>query len=272
MGPHSIQGRVLIIAGSDSSGGAGIQADLKTVTALGSYGATAITVVTDQDTTGVHGVHAVPPEFVASQIRTVLNDIGADIIKTGMLASKKVVEAVADALLEYGPDIPRIIDPVMIAKGGYRLIAGDAVGSLVSRLVKGAAVITPNIAEAEVLTGLEIRTITDMENAVDSLRSLGSNAVVLKGGHVEGNHVVDLLITASTVERFEGPRIDSTATHGAGCTLASAIATGLAQGLSLSMAVGRARNYVTEAIMTAPGLGRGHGPLNHAHTVSIPVN
>ena len=272
MGSHSIQGRVLIVAGSDCGGGAGIQADLKTVTALGAYGATAVTAVTDQDTTAVHGVHAIPPAFIAAQIKTVLGDIGADVIKTGMLASKDVVEAVADAIEEHGHDIPRVIDPVMAAKGGHRLIENDAIETLKMRLIRGAAVITPNLPEAEVLTGHEIRTIANMEDAIESLRSLGAKAVVLKGGHAQGDHVVDLLITDTKVERFEGPRIETTSTHGTGCTLASAIAAGLAQNLSLSSAVDRARRYVILAIKSAPGFGRGYGPLNHAHTVQAMVS
>ena len=263
-----MKGRVLIVAGSDSGGGAGIQADLKTVTALGAYGATAITAVTDQNTLGVHGVHAIPPEFVAAQIETVLNDIGADVIKTGMLGSKESVTFVADALGQFGSGVPRVVDPVMIAKGGHKLIDDEAVASLKARLIDGASVITPNLPEAEVLTARVIRTVADMDSAVESLRQLGADAVVLKGGHAESEDVVDLLITADQVERFASPRLKTTSTHGTGCTLASAIATGLAQSLDLSTAVARARTYVFEAIQTAPGLGQGHGPLNHTHTVA----
>ncbi len=266
-----MKGRVLIVAGSDSGGGAGIQADLKTVTSLGTYGATAITAVTDQDTRGVHGVHAIPPEFVASQIKTVLNDIGADVIKTGMLGTKESVNSVADALARFGPGIPRVVDPVMAAKGGHKLIDDEAVASLQTRLIDGASVITPNLPEAEVLTKRAIRTVADMESAVESLRTLGADAVVLKGGHADSEDVVDLLIMRDHVERFVGPRLETTSTHGTGCTLASAIAAGLAQSLDLTSAVARARAYVFDAIQTAPGLGQGQGPLNHAHTVSNAV-
>jgi len=268
MGHHRINGRVLIIAGSDSGGGAGIQADIKTVTALGSYAATAVTAVTDQNTVGVHGVHNIPPDFVASQIKTVLTDIGADVIKTGMLASVDVVNAVADACATYGPRIPRVIDPVMVATGGHRLIADGAVSTMAKRLIRGAAVVTPNLPEAEVLTGLRIRTLADMDAAIDALRELSADAVLLKGGHVEGNQITDLLITKDVVERFEGPRLETKSTHGTGCTLASAVAAGLTQGLGLSAAVMTAREFVRDAILTAPGFGRGHGPLNHVHAIA----
>jgi hydroxymethylpyrimidine/phosphomethylpyrimidine kinase len=260
-------GRILIVAGSDSSGGAGIQADIKTVTALGGYAATAITAVTDQDTTGVHNVHTVPSNFIGQQITSVLADIGADVIKTGMLASAEIVGVVAKVLTDYGKIIPRVVDPVMVAKGGHHLIDADATEFLKNKLLAGAAVVTPNLPEAEVLTGRRIKTLSDMEDAIPDLASLGAQAVLLKGGHLEGDSLVDILIDSDQVHRFEGPRITTTSTHGTGCTLASAIATGLAQGLSLYDAVIRARKYVFDAIKSAPGLGRGHGPLNHAHTV-----
>lgn len=266
MRPVDFLGRVLAIAGSDSGGGAGIQADIKTVTALGGYAATAITAVTDQDTQSVHGVHSVPPSFVASQISTVLNDIGADVVKTGMLGSKEVINAVADTLGMYA-NLPLVVDPVMVAKGGHRLISEDAVGELKRRLVANATLVTPNLPEAEVLTGIGIKTLSDMDASIDRLRELGADAVLLKGGHVEGDILVDLLITKDRVDRFEGHRIASSSTHGTGCTLASAIATGLAQGLSLHDSVSRARLYVVRAIETAPNYGQGHGPLNHGHTI-----
>lgn len=266
-----MQGRVLIIAGSDSGGGAGIQADLKTVTALDAYASTAITAITVQNTLGVQDVHPVPSETIAAQIEAVLTDIGADVIKTGMLASTDVVTCVADVLDRLAPDIPRVVDPVMVAKGGHKLIADDAIAVLTSRLIKGASVITPNLPEAAVLIGKNLKTVADMDGAADALRKLGADSVVLKGGHAESDDVTDLLVTRDQVQRFSGSRIDTTSTHGTGCTLASAIAASLAQGLSLPMAVERARAYVLEAIRTAPGLGRGHGPLNHAHTVSLPL-
>ncbi len=260
-------GRVLIIAGSDSGGGAGIQADIKTVTALGGYAMTAVTAVTIQNTQGVRGVHGVPREVVAGQIVAVLEDIGADVIKTGMLATTGIIETIGATLRKYGPSIPRVVDPVMVAKGGHALLAADATAALVAQLVRGAAIITPNLPEAEVLTGRSIKTIAEMEAAVPALRVLGAQAVLLKGGHLEGPRLVDLLITTNDVVRFEDSRIETKATHGTGCTLASAIAAGLADKMPLADAVARARAYVREAILTAPGLGKGHGPLNHGHTV-----
>ena len=260
-------GRVLIIAGSDSGGGAGIQADIKTVTALGGYAMTAVTAVTVQNTLGVQSYHEVPTAVVGGQIAAVLDDIGADVIKTGMLASVAIIEAVAGALQRAALKIPRVVDPVMRAKGGHALLHEDAAAALIQRLVRGAALITPNLPEAEALTGRSIKTLEDMEAAVPALRALGADAVLLKGGHLEGARVVDLLVTANGIERFEDSRIDSRATHGTGCTLASAIAAGLADGMSLTSAVTRARAYVRAAMLSAPGLGKGHGPLNHGHTV-----
>ncbi len=262
-----MKGRVLIIAGSDSGGGAGIQADIKTVTALGGFAMTAITALTAQNTEGVFGVHEVPPEFVAQQIRVVMEDIGADAVKTGMLASVAIINAVADALETYAADLPWVIDPVMVAKGGHPLLAEDAAGVLKERLVSRAAVLTPNLPEAEALSGRQVKTLDDMEPAASALLHTGAKAVLLKGGHLPGDTVTDLLAAADGMERFESPRIDTTHTHGTGCTLASAIACGLAQGMDLSGAVIRARAYVQEAIRTAPGFGHGHGPLNHGHTV-----
>lgn len=261
-------GRVLIVAGSDSGGGAGIQADIKTVTCLGAYAMTAVTAITVQDTRGVSGVHEVPVDVVAAQIETVAADIGADVVKTGMLASRAVIAAVADALARSAPGVPRVVDPVMRAKGGHALLAEDAAEALIARLVRGAAVVTPNLPEAEALTGRSIKTMRDMEEAVDALRALGAEAVLLKGGHLAGGDLLDLLITRDAVIRFEGTRLETTSTHGTGCTLASAIAAGLARGEALTDAVARARAYVRAAILTAPGLGHGHGPLNHGHVLS----
>lgn len=262
-------GRVLIIAGSDSGGGAGIQADIKTVTCLGAFAATAVTALTVQNTQGVFGVHPVPNDFIARQIDAVVSDIGVDVIKTGMLATSDVITTVADTLDRVAPGVPRVVDPVMRAKGGHPLLASDAAHTLISRMVRGATVVTPNLPEAEVLVGRPIRTLMDMEAAIPACAALGAKAVLLKGGHVEGDVVVDILITAAGVKRFSSPRIVTTSTHGTGCTLASAIAAGLASGLGLEAAVMRARDYVRRAIETAPGFGKGHGPLNHGHTVSI---
>jgi hydroxymethylpyrimidine/phosphomethylpyrimidine kinase len=259
-----VRGRVLVIAGSDSGGGAGIQADIKAITALGAYAATAITALTAQDTLGVHGVLPVPPDFVRLQAETVLADLGADAIKTGMLGSAAMVEAVAALLAERAPGIPLVVDPVMVAKGGARLLDPGAVAALKRDLLPLAALVTPNIPEAEALTGLAITGPEEMRHAADALLTLGAPAVLLKGGHLPGSIAVDVLATLDGVVPLQHPRIATRHTHGTGCTLASAIAAGLAQDMALRDAVERARAYVQAAIAGAPGYGRGHGPLNHA--------
>ena len=261
MDSHS-RGRVLIIAGSDSGGGAGVQADIKTVTALGGYAATAITAITVQNTLGVQDVVKLPAELVTAQARAVLDDIGADAIKTGMLARRATVEAVA-ALLDAHPDIPAVVDPVMIAKGGQALLPDKALDVLINRLLPRAALLTPNAPEAEALTGVAVTGLDGQRRAAEALLALGARAVLLKGGHIPGKQVVDLLVTPAGETLLEGPRQDTPHTHGTGCTLASACATGLAQGLTLQDAVARAWAYTAEAIRRAPGLGQGHGPLDH---------
>jgi hydroxymethylpyrimidine/phosphomethylpyrimidine kinase len=258
-------GRVLAIAGSDSGGGAGVQADIKTITALGGYAASAITAVTVQNTLGVHGVHPIPPPIIAAQIRAVLADIGADAIKTGMLGDASAIEAVLDALAEF-PSIPLVVDPVMVAKGGASLLADGALGSL-RRLIALADVVTPNAPEAAVLTGFPIETTDDLRRAGEALLTSGVRAVLMKGGHVGGDSVIDLLITPAGETVLEGSRIATRHTHGTGCTLASACAAGLAQGLRLEDAVARAWAYTAEAIRQAPGFGAGAGPLDHAWPV-----
>ena len=261
--PDSFRGRVLIIAGSDSGGGAGIQADIKTVTALGGYAATAITAVTVQNTLGVTGVHPIPVDIIEAQARAVLDDIGADAIKTGMLGDVAKVETVA-RLLHSAAGIPAVIDPVMIAKGGASLLPDRAVEAVRTLLVPRAALLTPNAPEAQALTGLAVGDLDGQRRAGEALLALGARAVLMKGGHVPGERVVDLLLTPDGETAFEGERIDSRHTHGTGCTLASACATGLAQGLDLTAAVARAWTYVHEAMLCAPGFGAGHGPLDHA--------
>jgi hydroxymethylpyrimidine/phosphomethylpyrimidine kinase len=258
---------VLICAGSDSGGGAGIQADIKAVTALGGYAATAITALTAQNTLGVEGVAGVAPDFIRLQMRLVLEDIGADAVKTGMLADTPTIEAVCDGLAAHAPGVPLVADPVMVAKGGHRLLAEEAVAALRARLLPVATVITPNLPEAEVLTGMEVADVPGMHRAAEALLKAGVRAVLLKGGHLEGATVTDLLATPDGTESFESPRVETRHTHGTGCTLASAIACGLAQGMDLRAAVIRARAYVRAAILSAPGLGKGHGPLNHGITL-----
>jgi hydroxymethylpyrimidine/phosphomethylpyrimidine kinase len=262
-----MKGRVLIVAGSDSGGGAGIQADIKAVTAMNAFAATAITALTAQNTEGVHGVVPVEPAFIARQIEVVLTDIGADALKTGMLHSAEVIAVVASSFARHAPGVPLVVDPVMVAKGGHRLLLSEAEAALRDTLLPMAALVTPNLPEAEVLAGFPVRSEADMRRAAERLVALGARAVLLKGGHLEGDTVVDILLHDGRVERFADPRIRSRSTHGTGCTLASAIAAGLAQKMSLRDAVARARAYVREAIATAPGFGRGHGPLNHAVTV-----
>ncbi len=257
------QGRVLVIAGSDSGGGAGIQADIKTITALGGYAATAITAITVQNTLGVSAVEPLSADLMRAQAQAVLQDIGADAIKTGMLGSAAMVEAVAD-LLEAWPALPVVVDPVMMAKGGASLLAAEAIEAVGRRLVPRATLLTPNAPEAGALTGLAVETADDLRRAGAALLNLGARAVLMKGGHIAGLRVIDLLMTDRGETTFEGPRIDTRHTHGTGCTLASACAAGLAQGLALEPAVARAWAYVAEAIRRAPGFGAGHGPLDHA--------
>jgi hydroxymethylpyrimidine/phosphomethylpyrimidine kinase len=255
------RGRVLIIAGSDSGGGAGIQADIKTVTVLGGYAATAITAITVQNTLGVSQIHPLAPEVVEDQARAVLDDIGADIIKTGMLGDGEMVRRVAQLVFDAG--VPAVIDPVMEAKGGAELLDGWALGMLREHLLPRAALITPNAREAEALTGMIVETTDDLRRAGEELLTMGAGAVLLKGGHIEGPHVTDILMTPYGETVFEGERIETRHTHGTGCTLASACAVGLAHGMSLEAAAARAWDYVHQAIVQAPGFGAGHGPLGH---------
>ena len=260
--------RVLVIAGSDSGGGAGIQADIKAITACGAYAATALTAITAQDTRGVHAVHAVPPGVVRAQIECVLEDIGADAIKTGMLGDVATIAAVVASLDAFAAGVTLVVDPVMVAKGGASLLAPDAVAALRETLCRRATVLTPNLPEAAALTGRTIDGVGSMRAAADALLALGPRAVLLKGGHLDGPETVDLLVADDgTAVEWRGARLETRHTHGTGCTLASAVAAGLAQGLTLRRAVGRARDYVRAAIESAPGFGEGHGPLNHLVSV-----
>ena len=256
------RGRVLIIAGSDSGGGAGIQADIKSVTMLGGYAATAITAVTIQNTLGVTGVHPIPTDVVEAQARAVLDDIGADAIKTGMLGDVRTVETVA-GILAGAAQAPAVVDPVMVAKGGAHLLAAAAVDAVRSLMIPRATLLTPNAPEAEALTGLEVADLDGQRRVGEALLELGAAAVLMKGGHVPGETVTDVLLTPAGETTFSGERLHTRHTHGTGCTLASACAAGLAQGLPLEQAVARAWDYVHEAMRLAPGLGRGHGPLDH---------
>jgi len=260
--------RLLVIAGSDSGGGAGIQADIKTATALGAYAMTAVTSVTVQNTQGVHAIHPIPASIVRAQIVSALEDIGADAIKIGMLGSSDVIQAVAQTLTNYARDIPLVVDPVMEAKGGASLLEDEAANTLMLSLFPLASLVTPNVPEAARLTGLPIETPADCAQAGQSLLATGTQAALVKGGHLEGETVTDVLVSRTGAQRLTAPRLNTTSTHGTGCTLATAIAVGLAQGIPLLDAIRRARSYVQEAIRTAPGFGHGHGPLNHMHTLS----
>ena len=254
-------GRVLIIAGSDSSGGAGIQADIKTCAAFGAYATTAITAVTAQNTVGVQQVEYMPPELVRAQIRSVISDIGADVVKIGMLGTKEIIEVVAE---EIDPlDAFIILDPVAVATSGDALLKDDALSALKDTLLPLADLVTPNVPEAELLTGLKIKDVDDLTPAGDALLKMNVYAALMKGGHLEGKSVVDVLVSEEGANIMSGPRIHSRHTHGTGCTLASAIAANMALGAPLEEAVMSAREFVYQAIKTAPKLGQGNGPLNH---------
>lgn len=258
------KGRVLIIAGSDSGGGAGIQADIKTVTALGGYAMTAITAVTVQNTIGVTNVHEIPPNIVREQIEVVVGDLGADAWKLGMLGSAAHARTVLESWYAVGAGVPVVLDPVMIAKGGASLLAEDAIAVIRDELMSIAAIVTPNAPEAEALTGAEVRDLDGQMNAAEILvEQLGAWSALVKGGHIDGDTVRDVLLTREGYRVFESPRIETRATHGTGCTLASAIAAHIAQGLAIEPAVEKARAYLMEGIRNAPGLGQGHGPLGH---------
>ena len=255
-------GRVLIIAGSDSGGGAGIQADIKTCAAYGAYAATAITAITAQNTLGVHKVEALSPQLVRAQIRAVLDDIGADVIKIGMLANKDIINAVADEIKDE-EDAYVVLDPVMVATSGDKLLEDAAIEALKTELIPLCDVVTPNVPEAEILTGVKIEDVDDFGKAGQVLIDMGAYAALMKGGHLKGNMVVDVLVSEDENAVMTAPRIRSKHTHGTGCTLASAIAAAMALGSPLDEAVNSAREYVFEAIRSAPGLGQGNGPLNH---------
>ena len=252
----------LTIAGSDSGGGAGIQADLKTFAAHGVFGMSALTAITAQNTVGVTAILALTADLVTAQIEAVATDIGADAVKTGMLANAAIIEAVAAAIESL--DLPRVVvDPVMIAKSGDLLLEPEAVAALRTELLPRALVVTPNVPEAEALAGMTIPTVKEARRAARRIRDLGPKAVVIKGGHLDGDEIVDVFWDGSELVELRGPRVKSESTHGTGCTFASAIAANLALGVPLVTAVEAAKAYVAGAIRYAPRLGRGHGPLHH---------
>ena len=265
--------RALTIAGSDSGGGAGIQADLKTFAALGVFGTSAITAITAQNTLGVTAVAEVPIEVITDQIEAVTSDIGIHAVKTGMLSSTEIVECVSEAIerLELAPVV---VDPVMIAATGAQLLQDDAIETVRTKLLPHASVVTPNVPEAETLTGIEIDSLEDMELAGGELVMMGADAAVVKGGHFDdgSGRVNDVLVSKNGTRTFTTLRIDTTSNHGTGCTFASAIAAHLAHGLELPTAVELSQRYVWHAIANADPIGNGHGPLNHMYAHSYDPN
>lgn len=265
---------ILSIAGSDCSGGAGIQADLKAISALGGYAATAITAITVQNTTGVRAIHSIPPVFVRGQIEAVMDDIHPDAIKIGMINDVEIVKVIAFCLRRYKPRFV-VFDPVMVSTSGHKLIEDDAIGALTKELMPLSTLITPNLSEAEVLTGRALHSVEDMKAAAVELLKFGCKAVLLKGGHLEGGKMCDVLQIAGeqAPHLFTSDKIESKNTHGTGCTLSSSIATLLALGHNLPDAVKRAKDYVTGGIVHGKDIyiGEGHGPLNHFYA-PVPMN
>ncbi|MBI3942173.1 MAG: bifunctional hydroxymethylpyrimidine kinase/phosphomethylpyrimidine kinase [Chloroflexi bacterium] len=257
--------RALTIAGSDSGGGAGIQADLKTFAARGVFGMSAITALTAQNTLGVAGVLEVAPDFVGQQIDAVVTDIGVDVVKTGMLSSAPIIAMVAAKVRQYRLS-PLVVDPVMIAKGGAHLLRDDARGALINEMLPLAMVVTPNIHEAQALCGFPVTDLTDMHRAAEAIHRLGARYVIVKGGHLQtGSQSIDVLFDGERFEEFAAPRIETTNTHGTGCTFASAIAAELAKGQPVPEAVSVAKEYLTGILRASAALqlGHGHGPMNH---------
>jgi hydroxymethylpyrimidine/phosphomethylpyrimidine kinase len=263
---------VLVIAGSDPSGGAGIQADLKTLTSLGVYGMTAITALTEQNTKGVSGIFEIPLNFVIKQINCCLSDIGANAIKIGMMHNAELINGVYEALKQNeiigNKKIKIVLDPVMVAKGGHRLLKEDAVISLLNFIKNTNPVLTPNIPEAEILTGMKINNLADMKTAGEKIIDLGANFVVLKGGHMNKPILSDILIGEEVLDQIETKKIETNNTHGTGCTMASALTAGLAKSLGIKEAFQKAHFYVNQAIITSPRFGKGHGPINHSFNIN----
>ncbi len=259
----------LTIAGSDSGGGAGIQADLKTFHQFGVYGTSAIVALTAQNTLGVHAVHPVPEAMVAAQLEALAGDLPPAAVKTGMLATAGLVRLVADAIRRHGWR-EYVLDPVMVATSGDRLLDAAAEAVVRAELLPLATLVTPNLEEAGILTGRPVRTVADMERAGRRLLTLGAASALVKGGHLEGDTMTDVLVTPAGLQHFVRPRLATSSTHGTGCTLSAAIAAGLALGRPLQTAVPDALDYLYRALQSAPGLGRGHGPLNHRAAAPAP--
>lgn len=260
---------VLTIAGSDCSGGAGIQADIKTISALGAYAASAITAITVQNTCGVTGIHPVPPSYVKGQIEAVMEDICPQAIKIGMINDTKIVEVIAESLLKYRPKFV-VFDPVMVSTSGCKLMEDEAIEAIITKLIPLATLITPNLSEAEILAGQKIGSVEDMQQQAKKMLKLGCKGVLIKGGHLEGGRMCDVLQTTDEErpQLFTAPKVESRNTHGTGCTLSSAIATYLALGETVTSAVEKAKQYVYKGIKTGKDvyIGHGHGPLNHFYS------
>jgi hydroxymethylpyrimidine/phosphomethylpyrimidine kinase len=270
---NKLSGTVLIIAGSDPSGGAGIQADLKTVTSLGAYGMTAITALTVQNTLGVTNIFDIPVKIVQEQIDSCLLDIEVDSIKIGMMHNSDLISAISESLnrnnVINNNKIKIILDPVMVAKGGHKLLKNEAIKALKIFITKCNPILTPNIPEAEILTGMKIKNLCDMEKAAKKILTMGASHVLLKGGHLDGDVVIDILVGEDYCYSKKSLKIKTNHTHGTGCTMSSVLATSLAQILDIKEAFEKAHDYVQIAIKSAPCLGHGNGPINHCHSINF---
>ena len=273
---NNLQKTVLVIAGSDPSGGAGIQADLKTLTSFGVYGMTAITALTEQNTNGVFDILEIPIEFVVKQINCCLIDINANAVKIGMLHSADLISAVLEALVNNNivsnKKVNIVLDPVMVAKGGHKLLKENAIDALKNFIKVAQPILTPNIPEAEILTGIKINNLKDMKNAGKEINNLGASHVILKGGHMKALVMTDLLINSSEIHSIETSKIITNHTHGTGCTMASALSASLAKSIDIRHSFEIAHKYVNNAIKTNPKFGRGKGPINHCFNINEFIN
>ena len=273
---NNLQKTVLVIAGSDPSGGAGIQADLKTLTSFGVYGMTAITALTEQNSNGVFDILEIPIEFVVKQINCCLSDINANAVKIGMLHSADLISAVLEALFNNNivsnKKVNIVLDPVMVAKGGHKLLKENAIDALKNFIKVAQPILTPNIPEAEILTGIKINNLKDMKNVGKEIINLGASHVILKGGHMKARVMTDLLINSSEIHSIETSKIITNHTHGTGCTMASALSASLAKSIDIRHSFEIAHKYVNNAIKTNPKFGRGNGPINHCFNINEFIN
>ena len=273
---NNLSKTVLVIAGSDPSGGAGIQADLKTLTSLGVYGMTAITALTEQNTNGVSDIFEIPIEFVVKQINCCLSDINANAVKIGMLHSAELISAVLEALqnnnIVNNKGVNIVLDPVMVAKGGHKLLKENAIDALKNFIQIAKPILTPNIPEAEILTGMKINNLKDMKNVGKEIINIGASHVIFKGGHMESEVMTDLLISYSKIHSIETAKVITNNTHGTGCTMASALSASLAKSFDIRQSFEIAHKYVNNAIKTTPKFGRGNGPINHCFNINEFIN